>query len=124
MGMLAAQAMRAVRVVVDIGMHLEMTIPPHERYHPGETWNAELALPFVIERSRFPEKFMRSEVDRYLGWPGQAISYKVGERVWLEERDAARRRKGADFDLKAFHSYALDLGGMGLGLLREELALF
>ncbi len=124
MGMLAAQAMRAVRVVVDIGMHLELPIPAHERYHPGETWTPELALPFVIERSRFPEKFMRSEVDRYLGWPGQAISYKVGERVWLECRDEARQRMGADFDLKAFHTYALDLGGMGLGLLREELARF
>ncbi len=124
MGMLAAQAMRAVRVVVDIGMHLELPIPGHERYHPGETWTPELALPFVIERSRFPEQFMRSEVDRYLGWPGQAISYKVGERVWLECRDDARKRKGGDFDLKAFHTYGLDLGGMGLGLLREELARF
>jgi uncharacterized protein (DUF885 family) len=124
MGMLAAQAMRAVRVVVDIGMHLELTIPSHERYHPGETWTPELALPFVIERSRFPESFMRSEVDRYLGWPGQAISYKVGEKVWLECRADARTRKGAAFDLKAFHTYALDLGHMGLGLLREELARF
>jgi uncharacterized protein (DUF885 family) len=124
MGMLAAQAMRAVRVVVDIGMHLEMTIPDHERYNPGATWTPDLALPFVIERSRFPEKFMRSEVDRYLGWPGQAISYKVGERVWLDCRADAQRRKGAAFDLKAWHTYALDLGGMGLGLLREELARF
>jgi uncharacterized protein (DUF885 family) len=124
LGMLAAQAMRAVRVVVDIGMHLELPIPAHERYHPGETWTPDLALPFVIERSRFPEQFMRSEVDRYLGWPGQAISYKVGERVWLESRDDARRRKGDAFDLKAFHTYALNLGGMGLGLLHEELARF
>jgi uncharacterized protein (DUF885 family) len=124
MGMLAAQAMRAVRVVVDIGMHLELKIPAHEHYHPGETWTPELALPFVIERSRFPEKFMRSEVDRYLGWPGQAISYKVGERVWLECRAEAKQRHGDAFDLKAFHTYALDLGGMGLGQLRTELARF
>jgi uncharacterized protein (DUF885 family) len=124
MGMLAAQAMRAVRVIVDIGMHLEFTIPDNERYRPGETWTGELALPFVIERSRMPEDFMRSEVDRYLGWPGQAISYKVGERVWLESRADAQQRKGADFDLKAFHTYALDLGSMGLGLLRDELARF
>src|SRR6202795_5333007 len=64
MGMLAAQAMRAVRVVVDIGMHLELKIIEGEP-HAGETWTPELALPFVIERSRFPEVFMRSEVDRY-----------------------------------------------------------
>ena len=114
----------AARVVVDIGMHLELEIPAHERYHPGERWTPELALPFVIERSMFPEDFMRSEVDRYLGWPGQAISYKVGERVWLECRAEAQARKGPDFDLKAFHTYALDLGGMGLATLREELARF
>jgi len=124
LGMLGAQAMRAVRVIVDIGMHLELPIPDNERYHPGETWTGALALPFVIERSCEPEYFMRSEVDRYLGWPGQAISYKVGERVWLEGRADAQRRHGSDFDLKRFHSYALDLGGMGLGPLRDELARF
>jgi len=122
LGMLRAQAMRAVRVVVDIGMHLELTIPDHERYHPGETWTPELALPFVIERSKFPADFMASEVDRYLGLPGQAISYKVGERVWLRGRDDARRRAGGGFDLKEFHRRALDLGPMGLGQLERELA--
>ncbi len=90
LGMLSAQAMRAVRVIVDIGMHLELPIPARERFHPGERWTPEIALPFVIERSCFPENFMTSEVDRYLGLPGQAISYKVGERVWLA---AARRRR-------------------------------
>src|SRR5689334_13220639 len=124
LGMLSAQAMRAVRVVVDIGMHLELPIASHETYHPGERWTPELALPFVIERSMFPPDFMRSEVDRYLGWPGQAISYKVGERVWLEARADAQARKGKDFDLKQFHMYALDLGGMGLEPLRTELARF
>ncbi len=124
LGMLRAQAMRAVRVVVDIGMHLELAIPAHERYHPGERWTPELALPFVIERSMFPEDFMRSEVDRYLGLPGQAISYKVGERVWLESRDDARRRHGDTFDLKAWHKFGLDLGSMGLDQLRAELARF
>jgi uncharacterized protein (DUF885 family) len=124
LGMLGAQAMRAVRVIVDIGMHLELPIPESERYHPGEVWTGALALPFVIERSCEPEYFMRSEVDRYLGWPGQAISYKVGERVWLEARADAQRRHGTDFDLKRFHSFALDLGGMGLGSLRDELARF
>ncbi|HEY5014943.1 MAG TPA: DUF885 domain-containing protein [Acidimicrobiia bacterium] len=124
LGMLSAQAMRAVRVIVDIGMHLELPIPARERYHPGDRWNAEIALPFVIERSCFPKDFMKSEVDRYLGLPGQAISYKVGEREWLAARADAQTRKGAAFDLKAFHSYALDLGGMGLAQLRRELARF
>jgi len=124
LGMLCAQAMRAVRVIVDIGMHLELPIIDAEKEHAGETWTPELALPFVIERSCEPPDFMRSEVDRYLGWPGQAISYKVGEKVWLEARADARRRHGDAFDLKKFHSYALDLGGMGLGPLRDELARF
>lgn len=122
LGMLRAQAMRAVRVVVDIGMHLELPIPVHERYHPGETWTPGLALPFVIERSKFPPDFMKSEVDRYLGLPGQAISYKVGERVWLRAREGARRRAGTAFDLKEFHRRALDLGPMGLAQLEDELA--
>jgi uncharacterized protein (DUF885 family) len=124
LGMLRAQAMRAVRVVVDIGLHLELPIDATERYRPGERWTPDLALPFVIERSWFPEDFMRSEVDRYLGLPGQAISYKVGERVWLDARDDAKQRHGADFDLKAWHRYALDLGSMGLDQLRDELARF
>ena len=124
LGMLAAQAMRAVRVIVDIGMHLERTIPASEDYHPGERWTPQLALPFVVERARQPADFMRSEVDRYLGWPGQAISYKVGERVWLEARAEAQARHGGGFDLAAFHRYALDLGSMGLDPLRAELARF
>ncbi len=124
LGMLAAQAMRAVRVIVDIGMHLELTIPGTETETAGATWTPELALPFVIERSCEPVALMRSEVDRYLGWPGQAISYKVGEKVWLEARADAMQRHGSTFDLKKFHSYALDLGGMGLGPLRDELARF
>jgi uncharacterized protein (DUF885 family) len=121
LGMLSAQAMRAVRIVVDIGMHLGLRIPRDERYHPGEVWTPELALPFVIERSCFPADFMASEVDRYLGLPGQAISYKVGERVWLDCREEAAGRKGGAFDLKDFHRFALDLGGMGLDQLAREL---
>jgi uncharacterized protein (DUF885 family) len=124
LGMLSAQAMRAVRVIVDIGMHLELSIPTSERYHPGERWTPDLALPFVIERSCFPADFMASEVDRYLGLPGQAICYKVGERVWLGSRRDAQARKGAAFDLKDFHRFALDLGGMGLDQLARELARY
>ncbi len=122
LGMLRAQAFRAARVVVDIGIHLGLAIPRGEGYHPEEVWTAELAVPFMVQRSHEPEAFLRSEVDRYCGWPGQAISYKVGERVWLEARDDARRRHGNDFDLREFHRRALDLGSMGLDQLRRELA--
>jgi uncharacterized protein (DUF885 family) len=124
LGMLRAQAMRAMRVVVDIGLHLELTIPGDERYHPGERWTPELALPFAIERSYFPEDFATSEIDRYLGWPAQAISYKVGERSWLRARADARARHGDAFDLRAYHDFALALGPMGLDQLEEELARF
>ena len=122
MGLLSSQALRAVRVVIDIGMHLELPIPEREEYHGGETWTPELALPFLIERSFFPEQMLASEVDRYLGWPGQAISYKVGEREWLAARESARESLGDTFDLKGFHQAALDLGPMGLQQLRDEMS--
>jgi uncharacterized protein (DUF885 family) len=121
LGMLAAQAHRAARVIVDIGMHLQLKIPSGESYHPGETWTPDLALPFMVDAGRRTEAFMASEIDRYLGWPGQAISYKVGERVWLETRDIVRAKEGASFDLKRFHTRAFDLGLVGLGQLRREL---
>jgi uncharacterized protein (DUF885 family) len=129
LGMLAAQAMRAVRVIIDIGMHLSLAIPtaqpgPEPTFHPGETWNPELGLEFLLARGRHPAPFLESEIERYLGWPGQAISYKVGERVWLAARADAKTRHGQDFDLKAFHAYALDLGPLGLDALRDELARF
>jgi uncharacterized protein (DUF885 family) len=65
---------------------------------------------------------IRREVNRYLGWPGQAPSYKVGERIWLEARAEAEARAGSAFDLKAFHTAALDLGSLGLDPLKAALA--
>jgi uncharacterized protein (DUF885 family) len=124
LGFLRAQAMRAVRVVVDLGMHLQLAIPIGQDFHPGERWTPELGQLFVDERSRFPLDFMASEIVRYLGWPAQAISYKVGERVWLAGRADAEARQGAAFDLKAFHAYALDLGPLGLDQLDAELGRF
>jgi uncharacterized protein (DUF885 family) len=121
LGMLRAQAFRAMRVVVDIGVHVGLRIPSTEAYHPGETWSPELMLPFAVEHGHEPEDFLRSEVDRYLGWPGQAICYKVGERAWLAVRERARVRAGRSFDLKAFHTRALNLGPMGLAQLEREI---
>ncbi|MDO8617126.1 MAG: DUF885 domain-containing protein [Dehalococcoidia bacterium] len=122
LGMLSAQALRCVRVIIDIGMHLELAIPRGERFHPGAVWDHDLALEFAVERSGRPREFMASELVRYLGWPAQAISYKVGERRWLAARQAARRRLGQAFDLKRFHTQALNLGPMGLEQLDRELA--
>jgi uncharacterized protein (DUF885 family) len=124
LGFLYAQALRAARVVIDIGMHCDKKIPTTWPWHAGETWNPELALEFLSARSSNDEAFNRSEIDRYLGWPAQAISYKLGERVWLELRDDAKQRLGAAFDLRAWHTYALDLGNLGLELFKQEMARF
>jgi uncharacterized protein (DUF885 family) len=122
LGMLDSQLFRAARVVVDIGMHLELAIPPGTGFHEGERWTPELGLEFLLTRTITDPVHCRDEIDRYLGWPGQAPAYKVGERVWLEGRADARRRHGAGFDLKAFHTAALNMGGMGLGPLTRRLA--
>lgn len=124
LGMLDAQGFRAARVVVDIGMHLELEIPADNPFgfHPGERWTPALGLEFMRQHSRDDDATIRFEVDRYLGWPGQAPSYKVGERVWLQMRDDAQRRHGDAFDLKAFHRAALDLGSLGLDPLARALA--
>jgi uncharacterized protein (DUF885 family) len=122
LGQLRAQALRAVRVIVDIGMHLRLAIPADESFHPGATWTPDLAEEFAVARSHFPPDFIHSEIVRYLGWPGQAISYKIGERVWLDSRQEVKRKQGRAFDLKAFHKAALDLGPMGLAQLQRELS--
>ncbi len=121
LGMLSAQALRSVRVVVDIGMHLDLQIPGDSDFHPGDRWTAELANRFLLDRAQLPEDFVASEVDRYLGLPGQAISYKVGEQVWLAAREEARQKAGAAFDLKEWHNRALTLGPMGLNQMQREM---
>jgi uncharacterized protein (DUF885 family) len=121
LGMLASQLFRAKRVAVDIGMHLGLRIPGDADFHPGETWTPDLALEFMKIDAPFDPAFMASEIDRYLGLPGQAISYKVGERAWLAARDEAKQRAGAAFDLKAWHNRALDLGPMGLDQMSREM---
>ncbi len=124
LGMLDGQSLRAARVIIDIGMHLELTIPPDNPFgfHPGETWTPRLGRDFVGAHSWTEPAVLDFEVKRYLGWPGQAPSYKVGERIWLEARDEARARAGAAFDIKAFHRAALDLGPLGLEPLKTALA--
>ncbi len=123
LGLLDSQLFRAARVVVDIGMHLELLIPVGTGFHEGERWTSELGLEFLLTRTITDAQHCRDEIDRYLGWPGQAPSYKVGERIWLAGRDGARQRHGAAFDFKAFHAAALNMGGMGLDPLAKRLAV-
>jgi uncharacterized protein (DUF885 family) len=126
LGYLDAQQMRAVRVVVDIGMHLELPIPDDVEGsvagHAGERWTPELARAFFGDYCGRDAAFLDSELVRYLGMPGQAISYKLGERAWLEGRAAAQAARGADFDAKAWHMAALSQGSLGLDDLAAELA--
>ena len=123
LGMLDSHALRAARVVVDIGMHLELEIPADNpfNFHPGERWNRDLGWEFLRAHCSVGDEALRFELNRYLGWPGQAPSYKVGERVWLQARADARARQGSAFDLKAFHRAALDLGSLGLDPLKAAL---
>ncbi|MCV2393579.1 DUF885 domain-containing protein [Actinotalea sp. M2MS4P-6] len=126
LGYLDNQRMRAVRVVIDLGMHLGLTIPDGQAFHGGERWTPELGREFFAARSGSPAAFVDSEIVRYLGWPGQAISYKLGERAWLSGREAARERAraaGRELDLRVWHTAALGLGSLGLDDLARELAV-
>jgi uncharacterized protein (DUF885 family) len=122
MGMLDAHLFRAARVIVDIGMHLKLTIPAGAGFHEGERWTPDLATEFMTTRTVTDPVQVRDEIDRYLGWPGQAPAYKLGERLWLSARDDLQARHGASFSLKDFHMAALRMGPMGLDTLRERLA--
>jgi uncharacterized protein (DUF885 family) len=117
LGMLDGQRMRAARVVLDIGVHLEKP-----RLDGEGTWDYDYALDFMRANVNMPDEFVRFEVNRYFGWPGQAPSYKVGQRIWEQLRDDVQEREGAAFDIKRFHKRALDVGGVGLDTLRAALA--
>jgi uncharacterized protein (DUF885 family) len=122
LGYLDAQLMRAIRVVVDTGMHLGGTVPAGSPVGAGQPWTAELAAEFFAAHTFRDRAFVDSEIVRYLSAPGQAIGYKLGERAWLAGRDAARAARGPDFDLKAWHMAALSAGSLGLDDLTAELA--
>lgn len=121
LGMLKASAMRAARVVIDIGLHLDLPIPPEEAGRHGPRWSFETAVEVLRDRGRIAAHRLHPEVVRYCGWPGQATSYKLGERAWLAAREEARQRLGAEFDLKRWHSAALALGPVGLATLAGTL---
>jgi uncharacterized protein (DUF885 family) len=118
-GLLSSQLFRACRVAVDIGLHLDLPIPDDVSFHPGGRWNYDVAFELLTTRALLDKDDAASEVTRYLGWPGQAISYKLGERAILDLRAEAEAAGG--FDPKAFHARVLGVGSVGLDLLREHV---
>jgi len=118
MGMLDGQSLRAARVVIDIGVHCGFEAPAEVG---GGEWTYDKAWQFLQAHSNMAEGFLRFELDRYLGWPGQAPAYKIGERLWIQLRDEVQDREGDAFDIRAFHRRALDIGGVGLDTLREAV---
>lgn len=120
LGQLANQMFRATRVVVDTGLHLGYRIPDDAPLHPGEQWTYERAVDYMTEIGLQARDVAESEVKRYLGWEGQAISYKVGEREILAMRAQAEGRP--DFDLKEFHGRMLRAGAIRLDHLQRVMS--
>ena len=116
LGMLDGQRMRAARVVLDIGVHLGKP-----RLDGTGKWDFEYALDFMGKNVNMSEQFINFEVHRYFGWPGQAPSYKIGQRIWEQIRDEYKVRQGANFNIKDFHMKALNLGSIGLDTLETAL---
>lgn len=120
-GMLASHVFRAARVVVDIGCHLDLDIPGDAPLHPGEPWTFERAVDYMHQIGLQPAEYAASEVRRYLGWPAQAISYKVGEREILSLRSTLQSSRPEAFDVKDFHNRLLGHGEMRLDRLRRVM---
>jgi uncharacterized protein (DUF885 family) len=104
LGMLGCAAFRAVRLVVDSGLH-------------ARGWSRARALKFMLAHSPMPGAFVDAEVDRYIAVPGQALGYHIGQREILRLRDNARARLGAGYDIRDFHSAVLDHGSLPLAVL-------
>ena len=108
LGMLDAQSFRAARLVVDSGLH-------------AMNWTREQAIEFMHERGSLPPVDAAIEVDRYTVWPGQALSYKLGQREIERARVEVSAAMGARFDLRAFHDEVLAHGSLPLATLRREI---
>ncbi|HWW59677.1 MAG TPA: DUF885 family protein [Sphingopyxis sp.] len=98
-GMLSYQAWRASRLVVDTGLH-------------AKGWSREEAQRYLHDNTALAEHEIETEVDRYIAWPGQALSYYIGELAFIDARRRAEQRLGPKFDLKAFHDAVLSLGSV------------
>ena len=107
-GYLQSLLFRAVRLVVDSGLH-------HKR------WSREQAIRYMVDTLGDQESSVTTEVERYCVWPGQASSYKVGHAKWVEVRDKAKARLGAKFDIRQFHDAGLLSGAMPLEVLERRI---
>ncbi len=108
LGQLVAELFRAVRLVVDTGLH-------------AERWSREQAIAYMRDRTGMPASEVEAEVERYVVWPGQACAYKIGQLKILELRERARRRLGERFDLRAFHDVVLGSGAVPLTILERRV---
>jgi uncharacterized protein (DUF885 family) len=108
LGRLQAEMFRAVRLVVDTGLH-------------DKRWTREQAIAYMLEKTGMPETDVVAEIERYLVMPGQALAYKVGMNKILELRDNAKKQLGTKFDLKAFHDVVLTGGSMPMALLEQRV---
>ena len=128
LGYLSGRALRVARVVLDIGLHLNRVVPDAvpawvragmTEDPRGQQWSVSLATDFLATVAGLAPVIAKREVLRYLGSPGQALAYAVGERAWLEAREAARAYAGDGFDLKAWHMRMLGLGPVPLTVLAQ-----
>jgi len=121
MGKLASEMLRACRVVIDIGSHLELPIPDDQPFYPGEHWRFDIGVEMLEKYAAQDHALSISEMNRYLGWPGQAISYKVGQQAIRDLRSEEQSRLGPAYDQKAFHARLLEVGAVGLDTLRSHV---
>ncbi|WP_197527661.1 DUF885 domain-containing protein [Posidoniimonas polymericola] len=107
-GRLSMEMWRACRLVVDTGMHYK-------------GWTRQQAIDYMVDNSALSEHNIRAEVDRYIGWPGQALGYKIGELKIRDLRAEAEQRLGDRFDVRAFHNAVLETGAVPLDVLEEHV---
>jgi len=107
-GRLEGDIWRAIRLVVDTGVH-------------AGGWSRDQMVEFFHDHSAIDETSIQAEVDRYIAWPGQALTYKIGQLKILELRDRAKKALGDKFDIRAFHDQVIDSGELPLDLLDERI---
>jgi uncharacterized protein (DUF885 family) len=110
-GMLGYQIWRAARLVVDTGIH-------------SQGWTREMAVNYLRKYTALPDREIATEVDRYITWPGQALSYYLGEKAIRDGRDKAESTLGARFNIRAFHDMVLQLGSVPLPVLTKRIDAF